>query len=315
MNILIINHNIENCGVYQYGKRVGDILKKSKKFNFIYLELNSMDELRQSIVEHGPDFIIYNYLSGTMPWVTPYTVEEIRNTGIKQFCIIHNTQFGFFDYNLHQNPYHPNQDGRNFSMKRPLLEFDYTKDSSKNNDVIDIGTFGFGLKCKNIDKICELVNSQFTEDKVRLNLHLTTSHFGGESNVTEQIKNECSSVITNKNIELVFTSDFLTNGGMLSFLHKNDLNIFLYENYNFYNGISSAVDYALSVKKPIAICKSNMFSHIWDVSPSICVEETPLKKIIENGFDVLESKYSEWTHDSFIEGFEGIVEYVKVNSY
>jgi hypothetical protein len=310
MNILIINHNVENCGVYQYGKRFASILKKSKRFNFIYLELKSIDELYSSIIEHSPRFIIYNYLGGTMPWVTPYSVGVVRNMGIGQFCIVHNSHFGFFDYYLHQNPYHPHQDNRNFAIKRPLLDFNFDKTQSKNDGVIDIGTFGFGLKCKNVDKICELVNSQFDKEAVRLNLHLTFAHFGGESNVIDEIKNECYSIVKNKNIELVFTSDFLTDDGMLSFLRGNDLNIFFYENYNFYNGISSSVDYALSVKKPIAICRSNMFSHIWDVSPSICTDETSLKDIIKNGFSPLENKYSEWTHDNFVKNIEDIMDKV-----
>jgi hypothetical protein len=31
MNVFVVNHSVENCGVYQYGKRVGKILEKSKK--------------------------------------------------------------------------------------------------------------------------------------------------------------------------------------------------------------------------------------------------------------------------------------------
>lgn len=45
MNILVINHSTESCGVHQYGKRVGKILEKSKENNFFYYELESHREL------------------------------------------------------------------------------------------------------------------------------------------------------------------------------------------------------------------------------------------------------------------------------
>ena len=37
MNIIFLNSKIQKCGVYQYGKRVYDILKKcNEKFNYKY---------------------------------------------------------------------------------------------------------------------------------------------------------------------------------------------------------------------------------------------------------------------------------------
>ncbi|NBP01134.1 MAG: hypothetical protein EBU90_13555, partial [Proteobacteria bacterium] len=64
----------------------------------------------------------------------------------------------------------------------------------------------------------------------------------------------------------------------------------------------------LSVKKPIAICRSNMFSHIIDVTPSICVEDTDLVDIMNNGFLPLQEKYDSWSHKNFIDNIEMIVE-------
>ena len=58
MKIFIINHSVENCGVYQYGKRFGDIATKSKKYDFMYYELNSQEELFKFYEEHKPEEII-----------------------------------------------------------------------------------------------------------------------------------------------------------------------------------------------------------------------------------------------------------------
>jgi hypothetical protein len=103
---------------------------------------------------------------------------------------------------------------------------------------------------------------------------------------------------------LVITTDFISDEDLLDFLAGNDLNIFFYQKYSGYNGISSSIDYALSVKRPIAICRSNMFSHIWNATPSICIEDVSLNEIINVGIRPLEQYYNSWSHDKFIELFE-----------
>ncbi len=307
MNIFIVNNSEENCGVHQYGKRFGNIASKSKKYNFIYCEINSEDEFISKFNEYKPQAIIYNYLSGTMPWLSGGIVQTCREHNVKQYTIVHNSHYHGFDYYLHQNPYHPHVDDRNFALARPL--FDYkTTNSKTDNDTLHIGSFGFGLTCKYIDKICKLVNEQLSYRKVQINLHLTEAHFCPNADTIISIKQECLNSITHDNIKLNTTHNFLTNDEMLNFLAKNDLNIFFYEKYQHYNGISSTIDYALSVKKPIAICKSNMFSHIWDVQPSICVENNSLINIINNGFSPLEEKYNSWTNEKFIYTLETIIE-------
>jgi hypothetical protein len=311
MNIFIINHSVENCGVYQYGKRFGNIASKSKKHNFKYYELNSEVDLDILYDKHKPQVIIYNYLGGTMPWVTEELVQRYRDLGVKQYLIVHNVGYAtFFDYYLHQNPYHPNVDEKNFALCRPLFDYNPTK-IEKKDDTINIGSFGFGFRVKYFDQICRLVNDQLPYKNVQINLHLTASHFCPNANDIQSIKIDCMRSITNNNISLNMTHDFLTDREMLDFLYSNDLNIFFYQNYTGYNGISSTIDYALSVKKPIAICRSSMFSHISDVQPSICVEDNSLLSIINNGFTPLEEKYNSWTNEKFIYNLETIVESVK----
>jgi len=306
MNIFIVNHSVKNCGVYQYGKRFGNIMSKSKKYNFIYLEINSNQEFNSLLEEHNPKVIIYNYLSGTMPWLNENIVSNNRKKGIKQFLIIHNTYYSFFDYYLHQNPYHDLIDSKNFRLCRPL--FDYNPSESlenKNSESIKIGTFGFGFSVKKFDELCSIVNEQFYNKKVDLRIHITESHFG-KSNISF-IENSCMNRITSPNIKVHFTNNFISDQEILDFLYQNNLNIFLYEDYKFYNGISSTIDYALSVKKPMAICKSNMFSHILDVTPSICVENNSLEEIMKNGFEPLIEKYNSWVPDKFIQNLEQII--------
>ena len=69
---------------------------------------------------------------------------------------------------------------------------------------------------------------------------------------------------------------------MLNFLSKNDLNIFLYEHQGN-RGISSATDWAIAVKRPLAVTKNSMFRHLFHCYPSICIEDNSLKTILANG--------------------------------
>lgn len=311
MNIFVINHSVQNCGVYQYGKRFGTIASKSKNHNFMYFEVDSESRFEELYEKHNPEIVIYNHLTGTMPWVTEQLVSKYRDMGVNQFLIVHNVGYStFFDYYLHQNPYHPEVDDKNFALCRPL--FDYTpRQVIRDPDVLNIGSFGFGFRVKYFDQICKLVNEQLSYKKVQVNLHLTSSHFCPNANDIQSIKIDCMRALNHDNISLNMTHDFLTDQEMLDFLYANDLNIFFYQNYSGYNGISSTIDYALSVKKPLAICRSNMFSHIWDVQPSICVENNSLLAIMNNGFTPLEEKYNSWTNEKFIHNLETIVESVK----
>lgn len=309
-NILIINHSVQNCGVYQYGKRFASILKNSKKYNFIYLELNSEKEFSEAINNYTPKIIIYNHLTGTMPWVNEILVKNFKTIGIKQGTIVHNINYSnFFDFYLHQDPNYI-KSKNNFNVLRPLFKYD--NKFIKNDNITRIGSFGFGFRSKFYPDICKLVNSQAQDfNEVDLNLHLTKSFFCDNSIDINFIIKECEDNITNKNINLNITSNFISDQDMLNFLAKNDINLFLYQKYHQYNGISSVIDYALSVKRPIGICQSNMFSHIWNSQPSILLERNSIKNIINNGTKPLESYYLDWSNDKFIEHIENIVDEIQ----
>jgi len=253
---------------------------------------------------HNPSVIVYNHLTGTMPWVDTTFVNQLRQRGIKQGTIVHNVAYStFFDFYLHQDPNY-NVHQNNYKLLRPL--FEYNKSVAVDPHKIKIGSFGFGFASKQYEQLCACVRDNFlrTNVPVELRLHLTHSHFCENSRDIQNIKYNASRILNNPNINLVITTDFISDDDLLDFLAGNDLNIFFYQKYHEYNGISSSVDYALSVKRPIAICKSNMFSHIWNTKPSICVEEMALTDIINMGITPLEQYYNSWSHNKFIEVFE-----------
>jgi hypothetical protein len=305
-NILIINHSVKNCGVYQYGKRFANILKKSNKYNFIYLEIKDKESFLKNVNYYNPKIIIYNHLNITIPWATEDLITSVRTTGIKQGTIVHNTNYSqFFDFYLHQDPNFETFEN-NFNILRPL--FDYDNNHVNTTKTTKIGSFGFGFKSKFYPDICRLVNSQAKDfEDIELNLHLTKSFFCDNSIDINFIIEECKQNITENNIRLNITSEFISDNEMLDFLGKNDINVFLYNKYVGYNGISSVIDYALSVKKPIGICQSNMFSHIWNAKPSILLEDSSIKSIIDNGIKPLEIFHENWKQENFINHIEDII--------
>ena len=62
-------------------------------------------------------------------------------------------------------------------------------------------------------------------------------------------------MLTKNGIELNISHDHLTTEGILKFLSKNDLNVFFYEHQEN-RGISSATDWAISVKRPLVLLKA-----------------------------------------------------------
>ena len=309
--ILIINSIEKQCGVHQYGLRVGNILTQSDNNNFVYLELDSVDELKVSVDKYNPTSIIYNRC-GVLQWVTPELVDEFRQKQICQFNLIHNAYNyeQFFDAYLHQHPYWNCDNEKDFAIPRPL-PFYIKKSRKEETNTIRIGSFGFGLINKYYDEVCRVVNEQFTEENVELRLHLTHGTYAGSNQQPERIFDACRKKITNPNIELKITTDFISDEDLLDFLADNDLNMFFYQDYHDYNGISSVIDYALAVERPIAINKTSMYSHIMDATPSICVEDNYLKDIISNGFAPLKERKDSWSHKNFIDTIETIIKKIE----
>ena len=62
MRILFINHKKSQCGVYNYGKRLFDIWKKSLAIDFDYIEIDSLEEYN-NIEFSDYNYIVYNYHS------------------------------------------------------------------------------------------------------------------------------------------------------------------------------------------------------------------------------------------------------------
>jgi len=299
--VLIVNHYRINCGVQQFGRRVWDLAKHSTKVKFTYIEVEDKETFFHWYKEIKPDIVLYNWHRGTMPWLTENIVTNLR--GSKHYFIFHEefTRKNFDKYLFFGDYDFTNGDkfgSKKVLLPRPLLKYggDYPV-----NDVTTIGSFGFGFWNKGYHTLTELVNRTF--EHAVLNFHMPYSFFGDPlKKQSKEVEYECRKLVTNPGLKLNITHDFLDDAGVLKFLAGNDINVFLYGENG--QGISSVIDYALSVKRPIAISDSKMFRHV--AKDNITVGNNSIQDIIDNGTEQLNEFYTRWSPENFQEELDKV---------
>jgi len=315
--ILFISHPKKQCGVFEFGKNIFHAIAGSKKYEFVWIECDSLDQLYRSIGQYKPAAIIYNYHPATMPWlcnkVGPKLYKSyVHDIDVLQIGIIHEitqeiadraTSYRkkfivggsqklsnvLFDYYIAADP--------TLLLRNPLVfKTGRLIQSYKNNfplpAVTTIGSFGFGTPKKGFEKIVTKVQEEFDEALIRLNI--PAADFGdADGSNAKKIAAGCKALIQKKGIRLQITHDFLDNKGVMDFLAQNSVNVFLYED-SAGRGLSSAVDNALAVQRPLAISNSSMFRHILKPVPSVCLENSSLHQIISDGFAPLQQMLVQW---------------------
>ncbi len=311
--ILFINHKFQKCGVYEFGKAIGDVLVQSKKFNFLYREADTWKEFCEIFQKEKPSIIIYNYHPSTMGWIGKNQGLIINSHKIRvpQIGIIHevtqkiadNANNVIFDYHIAADPTLLLKNPIVYKTGRLIPRF---QSEPLNNKKINVGSFGFATEGKGFTKIIEKVQEEF--DDAIINLNISFAKYGDESgDNARKIAETSHRLLTKNGIQLNISHEHFTTQMILKFLSKNDLNVFLYE-YQNDRGISSATDWAISVKRPFAITKSSMFRHLFDCSPSICIEDNSLNTILRNGPKNLEKLCEEWSPENIIWDYERIID-------
>ena len=299
LTLLFLNHSDKQCGVYQYGKRLFDILKKTNDIAYVYKEINNIEEYKRATVEDVSG-IIYNYHYLTMPWLSSATIQKrIVNIGIP-----HESPTSMFDKicNLETG-----------SIPRPIFEeinYDIHIETPAIKDFIAsykdtkpiFGSFGFGFSNKGFDKIIKMINAQYEEAIIKL--VIPQCKFAGNTNEALNIKKNLMKIPTKKGIRVLITNDFFSEEEILLFLHTNTMNLFLYDKLHD-RGISSTIDYALSVKKPFGISDSYMFRHIYN--DDICLYKRSIHECMVNSSAVIDKFLHKNSHSALIEAFRRVV--------
>jgi SAM-dependent methyltransferase len=171
-----------------------------------------------------------------------------------------------------------------------------------------IGSFGFGTPKKGFEKIAQMVQEEYDEAVIRFNI--PSADFGDDKDGVKarDIAEKCKSLITKPGVQLIVTHEFMDDKAILDFLAQNTVNVFLYEHDETSGkGLSSAIDNAMAVQRPIVVSDGVMFRHVFDVEPSVCITKNNLKTIIQNGFAPLEKHYNEWNAENLLWEYERIL--------
>jgi hypothetical protein len=294
MRVFFVNAKKKSCGVYQYGKRVSEILKSEERHQFLCREIDEESDFIQAVNAFDPQIIIYNWHESTMKWLTPNLTNNLNET--KQLFFFHEGSFpsffkndGFVMLNGIENELQ-----KIFSIPRPIFE---EKISVVKNDTPMFGSFGFGFENKGFEKICHLINASY--DKAIIRLHITNAFYGDQSgDISNRVIQRCRNLITKKNIQLIVTNDYISDEEILKFLSENTANIFLYDEM-LGRGLSSVIDYAVSVDTPLIINNSDMFRHLRAERPQISIDQNNIPDIINLGLEPVKFFREKWSHKNF----------------
>lgn len=300
--VLFVNHREKNCGVAQFGARLYAPLTKSKKYDTYYIDIENADEFDHWKTQLNPAIIVFNfYTAATMGWLTPEKAFALKSS-CKTAGIFHEVSISHmrFDLIFHQDPGFTGDWA--IPLARPIPTFIKPASFYLDNNNPVIGSFGFGLGGKGFTRLAALVSQQFAYAHLRINIPY--AHFGdsdgrGAQDWARQIR-ACS---FNPNITLEITHDFMDEPQLLNWLAHNDMNAFLYDS-NGGRGISGTTDYALAVRRPIAITRSDQFHHLFNIDDSFTVENNTLPDILTRGINHLEKFHTMWGDAAVVASFE-----------
>lgn len=263
MSIIYINHSQSQCGVYEIGKRIYELFDKSKlPIKYFETPINGLTEYMNIMEEHNPKYVLYNYYPGTLQYIHKGLLEKYPNA--KHYGIIHDPltpeMVSFYNYTFDKWIIHDDTNetiGDNkFRTIRPIRRF--TKPAT-NNNVLNIGSHGFSVSpWKMFDKMIELIHNEF--DEVNINMNITQATFGGNNDDYNFLK--WRELISKQNVNLNLTNTyFKTEDEVISFLSKNDLNVYFYNPPNQFIGVGGSADLAVSSQSSLVVNDTYMYRH------------------------------------------------------
>lgn len=306
MKVLLVNHLQERCGVYQHGWRMAQALLSDDRYESEYLETNDQQEFLNKVAQFNPDVIMYNWHTATLPWFTPQLSYQIN---AKQLLFHHENEL---PYHLNSNAIlmadmTENPIAKIYGLPRTLPKGGWV--DTESNEIITIGSFGFGFDNKGFEKVCSKVSEEY--DEAVINLHITSAFFGDAAGVMASgISERCRAAINKSGIKLNITNHFVSDNELIQFLNKNDINLFLY-NYEENRGLSSAIDYAVAAGKPFGVSNSTMFRHVLEIFPQVNANINSIKSILEFGNAPATYFEAEWSDEKLKNKFYYILEEVK----
>ena len=322
--IAFVTNSATRCGIHQYGRAVHRVLSGSNKYKYEFVTTpheyvnpflpSEKVEWTAWLNMIDCDAILYNHCPSTMGWLDDEIVGAVNKpqwliTGHDELKILKNIQHHFVT-----NPLFENTDTHS-ALLRPLL-LDHDLQYQPPGETIKVGTFGLAYTSKNLPLLVKYVNDSFPPDRlIELNIHATVGRYiiDGHHHLNHAVMT-CRA-FANPNVTVNITTDFIESlDEIVVKLHNNDINVFLYSDEPNRFAVSSALDLALSARKPVAISRSSMFAHARHVE-DIVVDLDELQHytgkqinwildILKLGMSPTQEFYQRWAPDKFIDIIE-----------
>lgn len=168
--ILYLSHNQAQCGVWQFGDKLGKaLLKHGNKYEWIYHNIGSEQEYWDLIGQYNPALVLINYYPSTMPWLNTQCIS--RPFQPIKLGICHEEghlalTLALCGHAVILDPtYTPSETV--YCVSEGILDYENTQSPP---DRLTIGSFGFGFGNKGYTRIINQVQSEFDEALIRLHL-------------------------------------------------------------------------------------------------------------------------------------------------
>lgn len=294
-NILFVNSLKTQCGVYEYGNSTFRILNT-------YLPEYTISKLECPKNEYNLDYSVYDLIIVNFH---PLTLPNFPLYENKKYLVIeHDDDIDFHKDNIsyvHLDPTFTEHD-KHYKVGRFLTKARTSENWFKNR----IGTFGFGTFDKNYMEICDILNASLPYGEFYI-------HIPANSHIDDQgvVGNNILAIMRHKlkrEIAIISSREYLTTEQLIYNLSQNEANILCYSPQRKSLGCSSALDIALSAKRPVAVNNSIMFRQLLSITDDCCLDKHKLWPIIERGTDYLKPIYDSWTEENLAKDYKRIIE-------
>ncbi|MEM7202222.1 MAG: methyltransferase domain-containing protein [Planctomycetota bacterium] len=302
--VLFVSHQQKSCGIHEYGVALATALRDSTRYRVEYAECDTAAQYERAVAAVQPQVIFYNYHAVTMPWLRSSVIHEHDVPHIGTIHEVTKTEADhahrvFFDRHVAPDPTLVTGNPLVVATGRLIPEFHHDIPAP---EIPTIGSFGFGFADKGFERVVALTEREF--DQAIIRIHMPVSAFSdptGERAVA--CAERCRAAVTKPGIRLAVTHGFLERDDLLRFLAGNTINVFLYDEAK-QEGVSSVLDYAFAVGRPVALNRCGMFRHVFDASPSIFVEDRSLREIIASGITPIQPFIERWSATAMVQTYE-----------
>lgn len=306
MKILFCNSIEPNCGVHQYGVHLFSALNAGSKHEMLYDRPTSIPDVRNWIEKEGVEALVINWHPNLEGWVRELERHnDPFRSKIPKVLAHHDwiSNESLWDAIIFSDPTMINH-GKWFSIPRPLPAWTPVESPVETKHP-KIGVHGFNGASANM--VVERGMKEFESATFRL--HLPFATFGDPDGKTaKEMAGLCRDLVKgNERFKLDVNHEFLTMHGLLAWLSENDLNCYFRDIEPDWMGVSSALDAALAVRRPMAINKCKGFRHLHDLSQSICIEDRTLLQIIESGCVPLAPVHERNSVEKMGEAFDSVM--------